>query len=1574
MQPTHRKKKYIFRIGAFLLVIIILGILSLYTNYVQNKVTRFTIHKLEKEWGVKINFGSIQCHLFSACTLNNITLFDKKNDTLLSLKSFSISVTDWFFWQKSPVINYIDIAELHLYPTLEKNNHYNFEFIQDYFKNSTDSPSSNNSSSFLNHWKINKINIKKLSVRFKNQVDSTEQNLFLKQFTLHVDSLNLTNKKLDMASIQCINPDLSLINHKRTPNLKPDQIQDIFNRSFKLPAFNYDVKVEKIMVTNFNVHQRTFQSDSNIYSTSNIVSNFNILIQHTQISKNELSTNFVSNGAIKNNKVRTFNFNLQVKNKVIALKNIAVETQHSKAFADGYLKINNPKNSNAICLKDIKYSVLFKPSIIHTTNILSILKLDHIISKEFIHIDGMIEGNYDFVQSNRLLIKLNNNNFVKSNFLIHHIFDTSNLNIFVKVEKSKGNFVELKKIFPILQNYQFTLGDSFGNFEFAGDLNYFKKAMVIHGLFNSNNGMISSNLKLNVSNKLNPSYTGELKTTNLNLGSMFNIKGLGRINFNGKIKGSGLSLDKLKADIEGNLDHFEYQKFNFNKVSVNGLIANKIYNGYVKIVDSLINLHGLVNINLNETLPQYSFDGRFDLLNLNIFQLATKDIKIQSNIKFNLKGHEWHNIYTTLNLDDIHLAQNDSFYHFDFIKVQADKVNAENFKYSFESDFIETNLTSSVPINIFVPNFKKIFFRYLTKFYQDTNTVINPNFSYTMTGRIKNQMSFMQMFDMPFSGFENTTLQTGFGANNPYYFHLQIPNIYFKTINATQFNVDISEINNALQCSLQLATLKINSNFILQNILYYSYLSNNKQLFNISTNNSTSLFKMSIQGIIDFLGKNDWQLKMNPSWIRIKNNHWVFDDKGTINYQNGLVDISNFNITNGDESVQLTSSSNFKHQQIDLILQFVNIHLDEILNLVIPKYNIKGTVDGNVYLHLHEKNLHANSLLNFHKLQIKNDSIGFVNTFIEFDSNYNIHGQILSNNPHYNFSAESHFNLLNKNTAPLETSIEMRDLTATILSPLLEDVFYGISGSMKGKLRFNGSLSKPIINGEIDVHKGSLGVLFSNVKYNFDTTKFIFKLNEIQIAPATIFDQQNNTAHVEGYLLHDYFNFFTYNINANSSKIMILNTLKNPYDYFYGTVYGNLDFKMTGNDDNLLFDITSTTLNNTNFFIQNITQKESFEDNLIKFSKGPSQITKSKDLVFHTKINYDLHLNIQNSSNINVVLDDVSNDVIAGNGTGSLHIFGSTLDPLSIQGIYNIEQGKYDINFQSLLKTTFVLQPNQNNFIEWTNKPLEANVNIEAVYKTQPVSLADLIGNASFSQNIKSYKGVVYIVATLKDKLNNPKIHFRLDFPPDAPILTNNDFNQFLRQLESNENEMLKQVGFLILFQSFAPIGNIAGNFNTEYYNYSNIGYNTLSKIISNQMNQILSSALSKITKDKTFSFDFGTSFYNSSNLISQNTGVYTGNSNTIDRNRVNIKVSKSFLNDKIVLSFDPGLDFNLGASTYNNKNVEFLPNFNIDLALTKDKKLKLILFSNSSLDYTGVQFGKRNRQGIRLSFQRDFN
>ena len=79
-------------------------------------------------------------------------------------------------------------------------------------------------------------------------------------------------------------------------------------------------------------------------------------------------------------------------------------------------------------------------------------------------------------------------------------------------------------------------------------------------------------------------------------------------------------------------------------------------------------------------------------------------------------------------------------------------------------------------------------------------------------------------------------------------------------------------------------------------------------------------------------------------------------------------------------------------------------------------------------------------------------------------------------------------------------------------------------------------------------------------------------------------------------------------------------------------------------------------------------------------------------------------------------------------------------------------------------------------------------------------------------------------------------------------------------------------------------------------------------------------------------------------------------------------------LNDNVIVTFGNDFDFSLGnSSAIANGQVQWLPDFNVEFVLSRDKKLRAIVFSKNSMGVNGNNFGRTNRQGISISYRKDF-
>jgi hypothetical protein len=351
-----------------------------------------------------------------------------------------------------------------------------------------------------------------------------------------------------------------------------------------------------------------------------------------------------------------------------------------------------------------------------------------------------------------------------------------------------------------------------------------------------------------------------------------------------------------------------------------------------------------------------------------------------------------------------------------------------------------------------------------------------------------------------------------------------------------------------------------------------------------------------------------------------------------------------------------------------------------------------------------------------------------------------------------------------------------------------------------------------------------------------------------------------------------------------------------------------------------------------------------------------------------TNLNIDLDIKANNKVTVSVILDELTGDIIEATGNGRLLIKVPALGDVIMNGRYNVEQGNYNFNFQSLVKKPFELLPEQNSYIEWKGNPYDASINITARYTAKNVNISDLISTSGFllDPSVQGYRGDVYVIADLIGKLSQPQINFRLDFPQGSAIRSNDNFNRLLAKMESDENEMLKQVTWLIVFGSFAPYGELSGNPTFV----QSTGINTISNKIAGYLNGAISDFLYKLTGDKSLHFDVGAKTYSSYSLNGTSSG------NTLDRTAVELKLNKSLLNNKIIVTFGGDLDFNVsGAAAATSSNFQWLPDISVQIVLSKDRKLRAIIFNHSSLGASNTgTVGRVTRQGVSISYTKDFD
>ena len=1125
---------------------------------------------------------------------------------------------------------------------------------------------------------------------------------------------------------------------------------------------------------------------------------------------------------------------------------------------------------------------------------------------------------------------------------------------------------------PTIVQNDLDLLNNLNTVNYNGNIKINTQSLYAEGNLHTSIGNVLTKINLDFKSKENKmKYYGYIETMQFNLGKLIRDTNVGLLNFKGKIEGTGLSINLIKTNVEGICDLFTYRNYEYHNLQINGLFQNKYIKCKINILDSNLQFKSDLLINWADSLPHYKFAGNLKYMNLQALNLSAKKIILSSDVNLNVDFKDIDDLIGKISLSNLKIQTTSNKYDCGDINIFAEKDNHSNKRIHIKSDFINGDISGYFQIKSLIKSVPQMFANFLPKTIIKLDSMKAKD-SFQFSFKVNKIDSFLKIINNDLTGLDNTIVQGNYNTNSQkILFNILIPEIKYKGNKLKNTFLEVIGENKILKFRSGFSGVYLNdTNLILKDFLISSNTKNDSTIIGITSKSVNDLKNVDIN-FSCFSNNNSFQILLAPSNFVFKNNLWTINEKGKILYKNNSFTTEKVDIVNGEEKIELVNG-NIENINSGLLVHFENIRLHNLYSLIDPTTKVEGLSEGYIHFKNVFTGININTSISVHNFKNSTDSIGLISALINYDSNQMVSFEVDSKNEKYKFKFTGDYNIKDK-VNPLNAQAYFDKTNIHIIYYYLNDIFKDIYGETSGKLNIIGDLEKPILIGNLALHNAFFKMDFTNVNYFIDTGIFIFNNQGIKIDNIKIKDNHKNIGYVDGFLYNTGLRNFILDFKVSSDNIMVYDTYKKPNEYFYGTVFGQVNLSIKGKDDDLFFNMDLTTKNNTDIHILNINEKAQGSLDYIKFKKN--EITNKTKNISKSKYTFDLNLQLNQFAKTQVVLDEISNDIINSVGTGNINVHLGTFEPLSMRGIYKIDNGTYNLSFQNLRRISFNLNPDENNYIEWTDKPFEGNLNVNAKYKIDRINLSDLVGN-NFSNNVKNYKGSLFIVTQLKDKLNKPQISFKFEFPPEATIYSDNEFLQFLDKLQKNENEILKQVTLLIFFQSFAPVNSIAGNFNAQNYNYSIVGYNTLSQLVSKEINNIFSNYLYKLTKDKKLSFEFGTSFYSSKGLLSENSDNTSINS--VDRSRSNIKLIVNILNDKIKLSVGNDFDFNVnGSADFKNNNYTFLPNANLEYIISKDKKLKAIVFYNNSVDYSNnssLGIGNTNHKGIRLSYQKDFD
>ena len=912
-----------------------------------------------------------------------------------------------------------------------------------------------------------------------------------------------------------------------------------------------------------------------------------------------------------------------------------------------------------------------------------------------------------------------------------------------------------------------------GNFSIIGSTSVSKTALTADFSLDTEIGKVQSVLSMNSIDFIDKaSYAGNIVLVDFNVGELLGSEDLGLVSMNIDVDGKGFTEKYLNTALKGDVTKIDFKKYTYTNVVVNGNFKAPNYKGQISVNDPNLsmNFDGLVDLRNKEN--KYDFHITVENSDLHKLNLVVDPIskfrgdvlvQVTGNTIENLQGNvyiqktSYENEKDVYIFDDFNIASK-----FDKDRVRTITVNSPDivegeivgkFQFSQLGNLIRNSLgslyTNFKPDKVSKGQFLKFDFTIYNKiieiFYPEmsigTNTVVKGNIK-------SDSQEFKLNFNSPQillakNSFDN--IRIAIDNKNPLYNAF----VELDSIKTPYYKIrDFSLINVTMKDTLFFRTEfkggKKGEDYFNLN-LYHTINKDNLNVVGVSKS------EMKFKDYLWYLNEED------------KPNNQVVFDKSFKNFK-----IDDFILSHEDQAITLAGTIKDLINK-DLQLSFKDVDLYRIT----PdneKFIFKGNINGEVNFKQNNEVYKPTASLVIDQLNINNTALGELNFNIEGDKNlqkFVINSSVKNENVE-SLSANGNFEIVGKETL-LDLKVALSKFNLGILGSLGGEVLSNIRGLLTGNANVSGNLKKPKINGRLFVDDAGLTVPYLNVDYELGgrsiidlaDEKFLFRNNTLT---DTKFDTKGT---LNGTVEHNNFADWKLDLTINSNRLVALDTKDKDDAAYYGTAFIDGTATIKGPTNSLFIKVAARSEKGTSVKIP-INDAESVSDNsFIHFLTPKEKRNIELGIVDNTKkyggLQLEFDLDTTPDAEVEVILDRNSGHGMKGKGYGTLLFKINTLGSFNMWGDFQPYEGTYNFKYGGFIDKKFDVK--KGGSISWEGNPLKAQLNLEAVYKTN-ANPAVLLDNSSFSRKVP-----VEVVIGIRGDLASPEPDFNIEFPTVSNVL-----------------------------------------------------------------------------------------------------------------------------------------------------------------------------------------------------------
>lgn len=1046
--------------------------------------------------------------------------------------------------------------------------------------------------------------------------------------------------------------------------------------------------------------------------------------------------------------------------------------------------------------------------------------------------------------------------------------------------------------------------------------------------------------------------------------SKFNIgqiagqnKLLGEMDANIVANGYGFELPNAAFDVDLMIKRLIMNGVAYSNIPVEAELSDQLITAELGVHEEILDMDVSSIIDFSESLPHFILNAAInhaDLFGMNFIRTDTIN-QLNANIAADFYGVDEDKLSGTLKIDQLRYLKSDKQLIMDSFSCNLQDDALLERKLKINSDFLDFEMGGQFTLSA-IP---EAFIGYLAHYmgFEWLSAMIDParptpiqDFYFNLN--LKNLSSLMPFLDpgldiAPNSNFsgvytqKSNVLHATFRSNWITYQGVLLDNPYlFLQSNNQKANVKIELADLIFKKS----SAQDSIDFGLQSPKINVEVANDSAAFSLEWSNERT--RMLNQGLLKGLffldSLNNGSLTfsqsdaiVNDSALRIKEgSRFYFDKEFTL--------IDNLEIQHGQSFLDVDGRLPFREQD-SLIIQFKNYNISAFDIITgTAGFDLDGVLNGDLVVSNVVANPYFSSNLHILGLGLNNEKLGDARLI----SNWSNSSQsIYANVQIINTGNVSNSRMLNlrgfyypgREKDNISFDLSLKNFKLKILNQFMVDIVSQLEGVASGEFTIGGELTKPVLQGNLQLSRTAFLIDYLNVKYSLQH-EFNLEPGLIPVENLIMFDTAGRRAVINGRITHDHLTKWAFDISIKPEALLAMNTGPKQNELFYGSAIATGEVLIKGPLENIDMSIKAISEKGTSIVIPLNTAGSVGSSDFIRFTQkmdtaSIDSLMNSSAIATNESIGFNINLNTEVTPDASVKIFlpyDMGSLEARGNGNIALGV--NDAGSFTLNGDYFVQDGLFTFTFENLLKKRFNLQ--EGGRITWTGDPYEADLDVKGVYRVK-ASLAGLgIDTTSSLRNRINVDCIIH----LTNGLFNPDIAFSFALPGSDPDIEQKVFSVIDT---TNSALMTQHMVSLLVLGSFAS---------------TNLGNSSLTNSTFEMISGQLSGLLSQISKD----FDIGLNYRPGDQLSNE---------------ELEVALSTQLFNERV------SIEGNFGVS--NNRNVSqsasnIVGDVDVNVKLNEDGSFRMKAFNHSNhsswLNYGVFDNYSPYTQGVGVSYRQEFD